>query len=83
VALLREAVGHFNDPNTRDQYFNLHVVDAVIHGYEGLEPGLPNIKRYYQVLWDAFPDVHLTLEDMFSAKDRVANRFSIEGTHRG
>src|SRR5215471_2378067 len=81
--VLISAAKHFNDPSTRGKYFELYASDAVIHGYEGLEPGLPNIKRYYQALWDAFPDVQLTLEDKFSAGDRVASRFTIEGTHLG
>ncbi len=31
----------------------------------------------------AFPDVHLTLEDMFAAGNRVAFRVMLRGTHQG
>ncbi len=31
----------------------------------------------------AFPDVQLTLEDMFAAGDRVAFRVTLRGTHQG
>jgi len=33
--------------------------------------------------WDAFPDVRLTLDDVFSTDHQLACRFSIEGTHLG
>jgi steroid delta-isomerase-like uncharacterized protein len=31
----------------------------------------------------AFPDIHVTVEDMLAEDDRVAVRISIRGTHRG
>ena len=35
------------------------------------------------VLRNAFPDGHLTLEDMVAEGDRVAARWTFQGTHRG
>ena len=32
---------------------------------------------------EAFPDLRLTVEDIFSAEDMVAARVSFRGTHRG
>jgi steroid delta-isomerase-like uncharacterized protein len=31
----------------------------------------------------AFPDLHLTIEDIFATDDRVAARITFRGTHRG
>jgi len=31
----------------------------------------------------AFPDLHLTVDDQFTAGDRVATRWTIRGTHTG
>jgi|ERR1043166_3879303 predicted ester cyclase len=83
AAILRRAAGHFSDPAGRERYFDLYAEHAVIHGYDGVEPGLPNIRRYYRALWEAFPDVRLTLDEVFSADQRLACRFTIEGTHEG
>ena len=56
-AVLRRAAANFNDPNNRDKYFDLYASETVLHGYEGVEPGLANIQRYYRALWAAFPDL--------------------------
>src|SRR5262245_57270239 len=81
--ILRRAASNYNDPPNRERYFDLYAEHAVLHGYEGVEPGLPSIRRHYRAQWEAFPDVRLTVEEVFSADDRLACRFSIEGTHQG
>jgi predicted ester cyclase len=53
-------------------------------------PGLPG-PRYGREIWklgaqamrDGFPDLHLTIEDIFGAGDRVAVRLRFGGTHTG
>src|SRR5215813_43756 len=81
--ILRRAASNYNDRPNLERYLHLYAEHAVLHGYEGVEPGLPSIRRHYRAQWEAFPDVRLTVEDVFSADDRLACRFSIEGTHQG
>ena len=81
--ILRQAANNFNDLPNRERYFELYAEHAVLHGYEGVDPGLPSIRPHYRAFWDAFPDVRLTLDEVFSTDHRLACRFSIEGTHQG
>jgi predicted ester cyclase len=37
----------------------------------------------HQMLTDAFPDLHVQLEDMVAEADRVVTRLTFTGTHRG
>ncbi|MBI1924864.1 ester cyclase, partial [Candidatus Poribacteria bacterium] len=47
-----------------------------IRGPEGL-------KQYAIALLTGFPDFHLTTEDMIAEGDKVVNRFTARGTHKG
>jgi steroid delta-isomerase-like uncharacterized protein len=47
-----------------------------IHGPEGL-------KQLQAVLFAAFPDLRITIEDMVAEGDRVVVRYTFTGTHRG
>jgi hypothetical protein len=50
------AIQCFADPRKRDQYFRLYSEDVVLHGYQGVEPGLESVKQFYQAFWAVFPD---------------------------
>jgi steroid delta-isomerase-like uncharacterized protein len=65
------------------QYLRLYSADVVLHGYADLEPGIDNVRRFYEAWWAAFPASQLTIEDTVVAGDRVACRFRITGTHGG
>lgn len=41
------------------------------------------LKQFAQMLRDAFPDLHITVEDMVAEGDKVAVYFTITGTHKG
>jgi predicted ester cyclase len=49
----------------------------------GWPPGLAGFKQFVTVLRAAFPDFHLTVEDMIAEGDRVVGRVTARGTHRG
>ena len=40
-------------------------------------------KQYTAPLFSAFPDVHITIEDMVADGDRVVTRWTARGTHQG
>jgi len=54
----------------------LHVPGQEIKGPEGF-------KEYVTMARTAFPDFHMTIEDMVAEGDKVAFRFTWRGTHKG
>jgi steroid delta-isomerase-like uncharacterized protein len=60
-----------------------YATDFVYHS-----PGRPDydrerLKQGFAAYLAAFPDAHMTIEDMFAAGDRVAVRFTCRGAHQG
>jgi predicted ester cyclase len=41
------------------------------------------MKQFFAMAHSAFPDFHSTLEDMFAEGDKVVQRFTARGTHKG
>ena len=57
-------------------------------GFGLAEPGAevdgpPQLKPFVRNLRDAFPDLHIDLEDMVAEADKVTVRFRVTGTHKG
>jgi steroid delta-isomerase-like uncharacterized protein len=51
-------------------------------------PGSPPINRegalqFFKIFYDAFPDMHHTFDDFVAEGDKVALRFTVNGTHKG
>ena len=79
---VQQAVDCWNRGDLAD-YLKLYSDDVVLHGYAGVEPGLANVRRFYEAWWQAFPGSRLVPKDIIAAGDRVACRFAIEATHSG
>ncbi|WLW55605.1 ester cyclase [Streptomyces sp. YU58] len=47
------------------------------------ETGARALKRVWEVLLRAFPDIHVAAEDVIAEGDRVVSRNTVTGTHRG
>ncbi|MGW2403076.1 ester cyclase [Streptomyces sp. NPDC001739] len=45
--------------------------------------GAEALKRVWEVLLRAFPDLHVTVEETISEGDKVVSRNTVTGTHRG
>jgi steroid delta-isomerase-like uncharacterized protein len=45
--------------------------------------GAAALKHVWAVLLQAFPDLHLTVEDMIAEGDKIVVRNTVTGTHRG
>jgi len=45
--------------------------------------GIEELTAAFGRFHDAFPDLHITLDDVIAAGDRVAARWTATGTHRG
>jgi steroid delta-isomerase-like uncharacterized protein len=58
--------------------------DALIRTPVPLDARGPQaLKHVWAVLLEAFPDLHLTLEDIIAEGDKVVVRQTVTGTHRG
>jgi predicted ester cyclase len=49
----------------------------------GLPPGREGLKIFISVFHAAFPDGHLTIDQMIAEGDTVATRLTFHGTHTG
>lgn len=49
----------------------------------GTPGGIESVRQAVTMLLTAFPDLHLTLEDIIVEGDRVAVRCTMRGTHQG
>lgn len=57
----------------------IYNLDQEGHDYRGPEEFLTFFKRYRE----AFPDMHIAVEDAITAGDTAAGRWSVKATHRG
>jgi steroid delta-isomerase-like uncharacterized protein len=63
--------------------------DLVSPTYVGHDPAAPDaqgtagLKQRVTRLRTAFPDLHVTVEDMVAEGDKVATRLTLQGTHKG
>jgi steroid delta-isomerase-like uncharacterized protein len=61
--------------------------DAARLSYDPADPeigqGSEGFKQLVTMFRTAFPDVHLTIEDMIAEEDRVVVRWTARGTHKG
>ena len=47
------------------------------------ETGAQALKQVWATLLRAYPDLHVTVEDLFGEEDRLVARNTVTGTHRG
>ncbi len=58
--------------------------NVVVHGLPGGPvEGRENFKGFYRAFVAAFPDLHVTVEDVVAANDKLACRCTVTGTHTG
>ena len=82
-AVLQGGAQAFNDPDRRSGWFDIHEPDVVAEGLAPQPLNLDGLKEFYTGLWDAFPDLHITVADMVGEGDKVAWRLNVTGTHTG
>jgi predicted ester cyclase len=89
VKPLREVVQRlaetFNNPQNRESsYFDFYDDSLTIHGFP---PNLPTNKegfrQFIYLLWNAFPDIRITFEDIIVEGNKVVCRYNLAGTHKG
>lgn len=81
-AILKNAIDNWNEGDL-DGYLQIYDPSVVLHGYVGVEPGLENVKKFYQAFLTAFPGVQITIDDIITEGDKVCCRFTTAGIHKG
>ena len=81
-SILREGARAFNNTDDRSGWFDIHDRSVIAYGL-GPEPlDLNGLKQFYSGLWEAFPDLQITIEDMVGEGDTVSWRLAVNGTHQ-
>jgi predicted ester cyclase len=75
-----QALKCFADPKRRDEYFHFYSNDIIVHGYQGIQPGLDSVKKFYYAFWRVFPDTQVIAQDLIGEGDTLVARYTITGT---
>ncbi len=82
----KENVESVNRAIARFNAKDLEMFDKAVmfHGLSRkLKPGVGGLRDYYSVLREGFPDMRLASEDLIAEGEKVANRYTFYGTHKG
>ena len=82
IATVRRAIDEGWNEGNLEAIDELFAADFVEH-QAGIGPGREGVKGSIQILRTAFPDLHLTFEDIIAEGDMVWVRLSAGGTHAG
>jgi len=76
--------------NTGDAEFISKTIDEIVEPDVLIRSPLPvqatgaqALKEVFEMLHRAFPDLHVTVEDMVEEGDKVVGRNTVTGTHQG
>ena len=61
----------------------VYAADIVWHEPDQDVQGLEEAKQFYSMYLSAFPDLHVTVEDVMAEGDKAVTRWTIRGTHQG
>jgi predicted ester cyclase len=81
VLRLHETLLQARDPAVVDDFF---APDFVSHNNPpGFPPGVDGVKRFFETLGDAFPDIEVEIDELVVDGERVAAATTFTGTHDG
>jgi len=78
---LIDAVWNKHNPGAVDEFVAPDVVEH--NPILGLGPGREGFRHALEVLFGAFPDVEITIDDLIAEGDNVVERWTGRATHRG
>ena len=82
-ALVRRFVEEFWNEGNTTAVDELMAIDAMIHMPTGEVVTLDGLKSFAGTFRGSFPDWHSTVEELIAEGDKVAERWTARGTHRG
>jgi predicted ester cyclase len=50
---------------------------------EGIPKSIESAKQFYALATSVFPDLHVTTDDLIAEGDKVVQRWTVRGTHKG
>jgi predicted ester cyclase len=77
----KETVWDRHDPDAADKFIDPDVEEH--NSLLGPGHGLEGYKRAMRMVFSAFPDAVLIHEDLIAEGDKVVERWTMRGTHRG
>ena len=81
-AIVRRGYEALNQRNWA-AFYELVAPDIVFHNASMTIRGLEPYKQFISMYFTAFPDLHLTIEDIIAEGDNVVVRQTFQGTHKG
>lgn len=80
---VNRAIARFNAKDL-EGYLEMFDKAVMFHGLSRrLKPGVGGLRDYYTVLREGFPDMRLASEDVIAEGEKIANRYTFYGTHKG
>lgn len=83
TSLIRRAFEEVYNQGNLDTVDELVSSDFVAHSASQDIHGPAGMKRYVAALREAFPDLHMTIDDQILDGDKVVTRWTARGTHTG
>ena len=82
--VIHHAISAFNRTEDRSGYFNLYNPKSLqVHGFPAnLPSNFDGMRMFYNVLWHAFPDSYLVIDDIIVEGDKAACRYTFTGTQK-
>ena len=86
---LKELMRHFVEQWNKGKAAAMKAMDeftatnVVFHGYGEDIHGIKDYKKSMSEFYDAFPDNHMTINDMVVEGDKIVVRYTLSGTHKG
>lgn len=83
-AIVRRMLGQVWNARRLDLIAEFYTDDVIQHlvGFP-VSPGLAGVKEATANSLNAFPDLHLNIDDEIAAGDKVVSRWTMAGTHQG
>jgi len=67
-----------------DGHLEMYSGSVIHHGFSSrIRPGIPGLKDHYTRLLKGFPDMRVEIDDILADGEKVAHRFTFNGTHKG
>ncbi len=83
IETVNRAIARFNAKDL-EGYLEMFDKAVIFHGLSRkLKPGVGGLRDYYTALREGFPDMRLSSEDMIAEGEKIANRYTFYGTHKG
>ena len=84
-AIVSRATEEIFNKNNLAVVDELYATNFVSHGSDipGVTPDREGYKQFVTMSRTALPDFHTTIEDMIAEGDKVVQRFTARGTHKG